>query len=271
MAQTMPGTVIPKPLPWLWIFLLAGTVVRIAYAVLFKPWWEAADHLAWAIVLKSVGHVAGLGYWQFIHYPQEGGSIPISLLTLLIGRIPGIAALPASALLVDAFSRWVQLKVVAARFDRKVFLLFGAWTVCGLPILITWSSVNCGLHNLSSFFPFVVLWLISRPSEVNARVWTDGLVLGLAVWFSYNCLLLLPVYLLLSRPLFQGPGPLFRSSAAFVAVLAVHFLFRTSFDPGFHLPEWSPVSVRGLHFQRPVGGMIHDMGDVWTHALAQLA
>ncbi len=253
--------------PWLAVFLIAGTVVRVAYAVLFKPWWQAADHLAWDIVLKSVGHFGGLGYWQLIHYPQEGGSIPVSLLTLLIGRIPGVAALPASALVVDALSRWIQLKVVSERFDRRVLLLFGAWTVAGLPILVTWSSVNCGLHSVASFFPFLMLWLVTAPHAGPARGWRDGALCGLFIWFTYDCVLLLPLYAI---ALFRQPGAFGRAArfiAALLAVLGMHLAVRSLFDAGFHLPEWGPASVRGLDFQRPLGMMVRDIGTVWVRAV----
>ena len=254
-------------IPWITVFLVAGTVVRVAHALLFKPWLQAADHLAWDIVLKSVGHVGGLGYWQLIHYPQEGGSIPISALTLLIGRIPGVAALPVSALLVDALSRWIQLKVVSDRFDRRVFLLFGAWTVTGLPILITWSSVNCGLHSVASFFPFLMLRLVTAPAAGPVQGWRDGALCGLFIWFTYDCVLLLPLYAI---ALFRQTRAFDRAArfiAALFAVLGAHLAVRSLFDAGFHLPEWGPASVRGLDFQRPLGKMVHDIGTVWVRAV----
>lgn len=252
---------------WLWLYLTAGTVVRIAYAAIFHPWWGAADHLSWAIVLKSIGHVEGLHYWQFVHYPQEGGSIPVSLIALLIGKVSGLPALPCAALLVDAFSRWVQLKVVSLRFDPSVFHLFGAWTIAGLPILITWSSVNCGLHSLSSFFPFALMWLIGQPKAGVAQAWIDGLCLGLSVWFTYDCLLLLPVYLVFWRSRFLSVSAAMRAGAVFIAVIAVHLMVRYACDPGFHLPGWGAASVRGLDFQRSMGSILADMAKVWTHAL----
>lgn len=253
--------------PWIGIFLIAGTLVRVAYALLFRPWWQAADHLAWDIVLKSVGQLDGLGYWQLIHYPQEGGSLPISLLTLLFGRIPGVAALPASALVIDTLSRWVQLKIVAERFDRRMLLLFGAWTVAGLPILVTWSSVNCGLHSLASFFPFLMLWLVTAPRTGPGQGWRDGALCGLFIWFTYDCVLLLPLYAIavFRRP--QAFGQAARFVIALFVVLGLHLAVRSCFDAGFHLPEWGPASVRGLDFRRPLGAMACDLATVWVQAL----
>ena len=267
MAMALSNGIGRKRIPWITVFLVAGTVVRVAYAALFRPWWQAADHLAWDIVLKSVGHFGGLGYWQLIHYPQEGGSIPVSLLTLLIGRIPGVAALPASALVMDALSRWMQLKVVAERFDRRVLLLFGAWTVAGLPILVTWSSVNCGLHSVASLFPVLMLWLVTAPPAGPGQGWKDGALCGLFIWFTYDCVLLLPLYAI---ALFRQPRAFGRAARFIVAlfsVLGMHLAVRSLFDAGFHLPEWGPASVRGLDFQRPLGMMLKDIGTVWVQAL----
>ena len=62
------------------ILCFLGTFVRIMYGLIYEPWLQAPDHLAWELLIEQ----GSFRYDHLIHYPHEGGSILISIIGLSI-------------------------------------------------------------------------------------------------------------------------------------------------------------------------------------------
>ena len=249
---------------WLWFYLIAGTLVRLAYGVLFEPWTQQPDQLAWGMVLSTVNFPEGISYRQLIHYPHEGGTIVLSLLALIIGPIGKLPALTVAALLFDLLSRLVQLLVVRRFFTASVLHWFGAWTVLSIPGVLPWAVVNYGLHALAAFVPFAMLWLAFRGHATRYGHALDGLALGAMIWFSYSAAVLAPLYLFFRRDLFHSVRHWFSFIVAIAGVLALHAVVRSSFDPGFHLSGFAPSTIRGMALDAPVGKFFSHVDHLWT-------
>lgn len=251
-------------MPWLWCYLIAGTVVRLVYGVLYEPWTQQPDQLAWGMVLSTVDVPDGISYRQLIHYPHEGGTIVLSLLALMIGPIGKLPALTVAALLFDLLSRLVQLLVVRRFFTASVLHWFGAWTVLSIPGVLPWAVVNYGLHALAAFVPFATLWLAFRGHTARYGHALDGLALGAMIWFSYSAVVLAPLYPFFRRDLFRSVRHWFSFMAALAGVLALHALVRSSYDPGFHLSGFAPSTIRGMAIDSPVGKFFSHVDHLWT-------
>lgn len=249
---------------WLWCYLIVGTVVRLAYGVLYEPWTQEPDQLAWGMVLSTVDFPEGISYGQLIHYPHEGGTIVLSLLASVIGPIGKLPALTVAALLFDLFSRLVQLLAVRRFFAASMLHWFGAWTVLSIPGILPWAVVNYGLHALAAFAPFAVLWLAFRGHATRSGHALDGLALGAMIWFSYSTIVLAPLYLFFRRDLFRSVRNGLSFLTAIAGVLALHVWVRSSFDPGFHLSAFSPSTIRGMALDAPVGKFFSHVEHLWT-------
>jgi hypothetical protein len=254
----MPGN---RPLL---IYLIAGTIVRLAYGAFCEPWSGQCDQLAWGLVLSSVRWSHGISYWQLIHYPHEGGTIVLSLLALITGQIGNLPALSVAALLFDLCSRCVQLLVVRRFFAKPVFHWFGAWTVLSIPGILPWAVVNYGLHSLAAFIPFALLWLAFREHTRRRGHLLDGLVLAAMIWFSYSTVVLAPLYLFFRSDLFRVPRHWLSFFGVLAAVLGLHVLVRSLADPGFHLSGFSPSTIRGMALDAPITKFIRQADHLWT-------
>ncbi len=261
----------PHLSPWrpsnIAVFALFGTIFRILYAYFLRPWHQAPDHFAWEMSLDDVHATGHISYDQLIHYPHEGGSILISLLCLCIKLFTKFNSLAIAALLIDTATRWVQMYVVQKIFDSRISLAFGIWTIVALPSLIPWSSVNFGLHSISSFFPFLLLWILRKGKNGTRHFILQGTFLGLAIWFSHVNIVLVPVYLLFL--LFQRKSMQQSAYAllSLAAILALHSIVKTQADAGFHLADFSADTIRGFTF-RGLGEMdISHLNSVWGDQL----
>ncbi|MES2372767.1 MAG: hypothetical protein V4557_09320 [Bacteroidota bacterium] len=237
---------------WQFIFiLLAGTVIRFLYGYWSKAWLAAPDQLAWILDLDEMLNNKTWHYVQLVHAPHEGGSLLVSLLSLLFRPFQSIIpALSWAALLIDTLSRWVQLKSAQKLFGNRTALIFGIWTILSVPLLIPWGTVNYGLHSLFSFVPFVFLYVITKYRQNKYLPVICGLFCGIAVSVSYDSLVLVMVsvffILFVSETFTNRLAKLFAFAAAFMLAVLPHMLARIYFDAAFSLNGDGLLSIRGV-------------------------
>ncbi|MBL8012044.1 MAG: hypothetical protein JNJ64_15665 [Flavobacteriales bacterium] len=224
--------------------VLVGTLVRAWFGWSHQLWGLAPDQAAWDLALADVAHHGLPGFKHLIHYPHEGGSLPLSLIALLCMAIPGpVPPLSWAALLVDALVRYLQIGWAARLFGPRTGLVFGAWTVLAVPTMLPWATVNFGLHALMAFAPFAVAVMLKE----GAGPFRTGLVIGGLASLAYDVWVLLPVCLAWWLMVDRGRSP--RAWAALLAGAALaflpHALVRLSVDLGFGSEQWAPLSVRG--------------------------
>ncbi|MDB9701701.1 hypothetical protein OAA53_03085 [Salibacteraceae bacterium] len=230
------------------LYLLLGLITRIIYGVWHEPWLNAPDQLAWDILLNEAILSGSLRYDQLIHYPHEGGTILISFMALIIKKSGLTNALTIGALIIDLASRSVQVFIVSKISNRTVFHAFAIWTVFSLPSILPWSTVNFGMHSLFSFVPFLVILLAESRERTSKQIAITGILAGLAIWLSYVNIVIIPIMalaLFLRNAKWQDYGLLY---ATCTGVLLIHIWVRSTFDPGFHLAEFSGTEVRGLDY-----------------------
>ncbi|MDH4474486.1 MAG: hypothetical protein QE487_17905 [Fluviicola sp.] len=219
------------------------------FALYLNPWNEAPDQLAWQLTINDAAESGSFSYNQLIHYPSEGGSVLLSLISLLFKTVNSvIPSLSIVALLVDTLSRLIQLLIVRKVADSKVAYYFSIWTILSVPLLFSWSSVNFGLHHIASFLPFVCLLLFSRPIT-NFSPWLFGAFCGLAMAFSYDNLIII---ITMVAAIVSGIIPVTKKFAFLLKFfLALGFLFlphilaRTVLDNSFDL-EGAHSFIRGI-------------------------
>ncbi|MGD1847005.1 MAG: hypothetical protein ACFB10_16570 [Salibacteraceae bacterium] len=249
--------------------VVLGTLVRWYYGLAFQGWLSAPDQQAWQLTLDYLSRTGDLRYATLIHYPHEGGSFLISLLALLFKPLSGtLPALSLVALVVDFFSRTLQLVAVKRLFGNSVALAFVLWSAIAIPTLLPWATVNFGLHALSAFWPLIFLlslkvqyWKI--PVPVGA-----GLVTGLALSMSYDNVILVPaflVWLVLQWRLLEAKWKVVvgYGLALGIAILP-HLLLRTLLDPGFELQAFQEGGIRGQ------GWFLWTNHEVWYHRFWKL-
>lgn len=228
------------------IFLLCilGSVTRMLYGYVHGPWVHAPDHLAWEMIIEQ----GNLSYSQLIHYPHEGGSVLFSLFSQLLEPFTGFSSLTISAFLTDFIVRFVQITIVKKVFNNRVAILFGLWTIFASPIVIPWGTLNFGLHSISSVFPFILLLMLFKNEQTKKDQLLIGSFLGLAFWFSYSNIVLIPaffLYNLMFRNKFKKWG---YALVSITLVLTLHIVTRYALDAGFHLNEFPIYSIRGEAF-----------------------
>lgn len=234
---------------WSWgLLVLAGTLVRFAFGVSHELWNSAPDQLAWGLALDDLAHGGVLSYKQFIHYPHEGGSLFIGLLSFLFIPFSGVMPpLSWAALLMDAFARWIQIDVSRRLFGDRTALYFGMWTVFAAPLILPWATIDFGLHALMSFTPFVLV-----ASAVNGQrpTFVTGLLCGGFAALAYDVWVLAPAFVLYELISSGAWSVRLKRIALFItgALLAFtpHLFIRLFVDQGFALEELSTLSVRGL-------------------------
>lgn len=209
--------------------------------MLYRPWEQAPDQIAWEILLGA----GGFSYDQFIHYPHEGGTIPVSALARFVRLFTEFSSLTLAALILDFLSRYIQLFVVRAIFDKRVLRAFGLWTIFALPSIVPWGTVNFGLHSISSLFPFVLLYFLSLDRSSSQQRLLEGGFLGLAIWFSYINIVLVPAYVVYLFVRGAAGREWAYSLSSMAVVLFLHAAVRANVDAGFHLAEFGLASIRG--------------------------
>lgn len=228
----------------IFVICILGSVTRMLYGYVHEPWIHAPDQLAWEMVIEQ----GNLSYAQLIHYPHEGGSILFSLFCQLIEPFTSFSSLTILAFLIDFGVRFIQITIVKKLFNRKVALLFGLWTIFASPIIIPWGTLNFGLHSISSVFPFILLLLLFKNKQTMKDQLLTGSFLGLAFWFSYSNIILIPaffLYNLMARKKFNNWG---YALLSITLVLTLHLITRYTSDSGFHLNEFPFSSIRGEVF-----------------------
>jgi hypothetical protein len=237
----------------LWSLVLAGTAVRYYHGASHQLWNGAPDQLAWGLGLEDLRATGTLTYEQLMHYPHEGGSLFLGLLSWLFGPLAGLLPpLSWAALAVDTFERVVQIKVVQRLVDHRTALWFAAWTVFAAPVMLPWGTVNFGLHAACSFSPFLLAVLVLDPPRSVLRV---GLCCGLLASLAYDAWVFAPAFALLLLTAETALGIRIRRSVLFGLGCALgflpHLLLRLFAQDGFGLEDHGALSIRGLE-QEPV-------------------
>ena len=235
--------------PWWWFALvLAGTVVRFFFGLKYELWNGAADQLAWGIGLDDMPSPSTASISKMIHYPHEGGTLALSLLSMLLRPLSGIMpALSWASLLVDALSRFLSIRVAQRLFGDRTAWWFAGWTVLAAPLMLPWATIDCGLHALISFAPIVLVGLSSRP---DASPWTVGLACGLFACLAYDVWVFAPAFvvwwLLHENAVMDRLKGVLRFAAGCAIGFLPHIVLRLFADNGFGLEDPSFFSVRGL-------------------------
>ncbi len=221
-----------------------GSLVRLIFGLVFEPWTQSPDQMAWELVLQQ----NVFSYDHLIHYPHEGGTILISLLSQFIRLFTNLNSLSIAAFILDFSLRFIQIKIVNSVFNLRLAIWFGIWTIFATPSLLPWGTLNFGLHSIASVFPFIFLNLLFQKNFSIKHHFFCGLFLGLTFWFSYSNIILIPIYFIY-RLITKTPIKLWLYSVLSLSlVLAVHFLVRANFDAGFHLNKIEMGSIRGENF-----------------------
>ncbi|MFK8046757.1 MAG: hypothetical protein AB8B72_14760 [Crocinitomicaceae bacterium] len=240
------------------VLCIVGSFVRFLYGYFFEPWNQAPDQLAWELILEQ----RNFRYDHFIHYPHEGGTFLISILAHFVELFTSLSSLTIVAFLIDFVVRLIQILVVKRIFDTKVASLFGLWTVFATPAIIPWGSVNFGLHSIASVFPFLLLFLLFLKKNTVKFHFACGIFLGLAFWFSYANMILVPVFFLYRLINRQSIKKWIFSVLGLATILIIHLLVRQFFDAGFRLNELSIGSVRGVDFSLSDVNLFDRLSDI---------
>lgn len=256
------------------MLVLLGTGVRGLYGVLSQDWSASPDQLAWGLLIEEAAQSASLRYDQLIYYPHEGGTILLSLAALMLpSPVLGLPALSWVALLADTGIRGLQVGIVHRLFGPRIALYFALWTVMAVPFMLPWATVNFGLHALSSFWPFVFLYVFTKPAFRLSRPLRCGITTGLALWWSYHSVIFIPAYwLFVARHEAENRrrwDDLLKFTAIVGLVVIPHVIIRTVFDPGFSLVSDDLMAIRGLSFSAPALGwaVLINPVKVWLYAL----
>jgi hypothetical protein len=100
-----------------------------------------------------------------------------------------------------------------------------------------------------------------------------GVVLGLAVWFSYSNLVLIPAFFIYQLFTHRSWRIMGNALAGLAAVLLLHAGVRLITDPGFHLAPFGLMSIRGETLSLDAGTLwdrILHVPQVLVHALSAL-
>ena len=223
---------------------MAGTIVRFIYGYLFDPWLAAPDHQAFEAIL----HSGFFSYELLIHYPHEGGSLISGIAGWILNRLTDLNSLVITALALDTISRYMQIFVVFKLFSKQIAISFGLWTVFTSASILPWGTVNYGLHSISSFFPFILLYLLFLKNQTKKLQIYGGLFLGFAVWFSLSNLILVPVYFGLTYFSTAYSKKWRLAAISFLSLMLVYIIIRLNFSAGFELESPSIFTIRGLSF-----------------------
>jgi hypothetical protein len=226
--------------------VLLGTAVRLLYGIRSQGWLGSPDHLAWTTLLAEAA-AGPIRFDQLLYYGHEGADPLLALIALLVGWVPGsVPALAWSGLLVDTLSRGIQVGAALALFGPRTALWFGAWTVFAVPGLLPWPTTHYGLHGLSSFWPIVLLLVAGRRGVTPSPVGV-GAVIGLAVAWSFDSIVLIPVVFVLSYQRWRTDGAawVLKCLATLTLVVTPFLIVRSMLSAGFLLEGLGALSIRG--------------------------
>lgn len=260
--------------PWqIYLAILFGTIVRFIFGLYTKPWLSSPDQIAWELTLTDAVQNGSISYKSLIHYPHEGGSFFISLISFCFRPFQNIMpSLSFAALLIDTGARFTQIKLSQRMFGPVATAWFAVWTILSIPLLIPWATVNFGLHALSSFLPFVFLYIVTTYKSKYPTAIISGIVAGLSISFSYNNIIFIPAFLMFIVLKKQNIKNKICSAAQFIffvlILLIPHFIARSFFDNGFDWQQYPFYSIRGVFIESIfTSEHIWNFLYVWHHAL----
>lgn len=251
------------------ILCILGSFTRLVYGYLYEPWNDAPDHLAWELIIEQ----HNVHYDHLIHYPHEGGTILVSLLCYIVEWFTSFSSLTIVAIVLDFFIRFLQINIVKRVFNLQTAMLFGGWTIFAAPFIIPWGTVNFGLHYVASVFPFILLFLLAQKKDSIKHHLMCGAFLGVAFWFSYSNIILIPVFFLYKILTRSNTKKWLYSSLSLGVLILLHLLTRQFFDAGFHVTSFAPTSIRGEVFSLNNINILHqlqNMPSVIANAMAGL-
>lgn len=226
---------------YIFLFCILGSIVRLIYGIMHQPWLQSPDQMAWEIILDQKMFT----YDHLIHYPHEGGTIVISLISQVINILTSLNSLSITAFILDFLIRIFQMNIIEKVFNSKIAFYFGLWTIFATSTIIPWGTTIFGLHYISGIFPFVFLFLISKREVSFKNQILNGTIIALMIWFNYTNLMLAPIFIihLLTQTNRLQNAIAFLSSL--LVIILLHFIIRLNFSAGFILNEYSLFSVRG--------------------------
>ena len=219
-------------------------MARFLYGYIYEPWHEAPDQIAWEFVLEQFN----FRYDNLIHYPHEGGTILISFIGLFVELFTDFSSLTISAFIIDFTIRFFQIKIIKNVFNPQIATIFGFWTIFAAPLLIPWGTITYGLHPVARIFPFIFIYILHQKKETVKHHLICGAFIGLAFWFSYSNMVLIPIFFLYRIINREKINKWIYSVLSLFLILIAHFLVKLYFDAGYQLEEISLTSIRGAVF-----------------------
>lgn len=235
------------------LLVLAGSAVRFHHGATNQLWNSAPDQLAWGLGLEDLRATGTLSYEQLMHYPHEGGSLLLGLLSWLFVPLAGLMP-PLSwvALAVDTCARVVQIRVAEHLVHERTARWFAVWTVFAAPVMLPWATIDFGLHAAFSFAPFLLALLAHDPPRSVLRI---GLCCGLLASLAYDVAVFAPAFawvlLTAEVPFNTRVRQLLSFALACVLGFLPHLLLRLFAEDGFGLEDHAALSIRGLE-QEPL-------------------
>lgn len=246
------------------LFCVLGSIVRLAYGIIYTPWELGPDHIAWEIIIQN----GELSYTNLIYYPHEGGTFLISLFSHIVRIFTDFNSLVVSAFILDFLVRLTQIFIVHKVFGKQLMVIFGIWTIFALPFIIPWGTLNFGLHAISSIFPFLLLYFLWLNRDDKKYYILIGIFLGLAFWFSYSNMVLIAAFVIFQLFNRRAFKKWFFAIVSFSMVMLIHVLVRTYADPGFQLTNYDLSSIRGIEFSLDNIEIWKRIYNVWFDPLA---
>ncbi len=201
-----------------------------------------------------------------IHYPHEGGTIPISVFSKFIHFLGASSPLLIVSTCLNLLVRFIQLYVVRKIANKPVFWCFALWCIFGSPATLPWGMMTFGLHSVSCVFPFLFLLLISNKELVNSYSWQIGIIAALAYWFSYTNAILILIFIgfIISHP--YSNKVRLRVAFGFVSTIFIYCLVISSFNAGFELSNPNPFFPRDTSTDSFAFGF-SKVYEFWSHTL----
>lgn len=251
------------------ICIVLGTLVRLYYGYSSQIWNSAHDQIAWTYSLRDAQSEGWL-FRLLIHYPYEGGTLPISILTLSVCFFQNlIPALSLSALILDLGIRYLQIIITKKVFDANTARWFALWHILAIPLMLPWGTAFFGLHAINNIFPFIFLTLCSSRYSFSNRPILSGAIFAGMIVFSYHNIILLVAYLFLalaSKITFDKKQWL-KFFLSLIVVLLLHVLVRLKINHGFNIEDFALISVRGESWmQTTLSVRFNNVFQFWTNS-----
>ncbi|HQQ93355.1 MAG TPA: hypothetical protein PLQ93_02275 [Bacteroidia bacterium] len=254
------------------LLTISGTLFRLVFAWQSHIWNMAHDQIVWSLSLQDMVSNSDFDYKHLIHYPYEGGTVPISLLALLfIPFLSFVKSLSAAALVCDTLIRYLQIRIAERIFGATTAFWFACWTILAVPEMLPWGTSFFGLHYVNSIVLFLFLYACVRQESKLTRPVRLALVAGLGIVFSYHNIILLPAYLIWllmqESTLRQKARDYMLFLLTMLPILALHGLVRVFADPGFHLEELALISPRDESWRESFQHGFVNFVSAWYQAL----